>query len=64
MEWERAKDGEEEEWGRIGVKPPFKTMLAEQLRGLTPTDSVDQIPMVDQIGQHFEKKKKNRRKIK
>ena len=45
----------EEERSEMGMKPVFKIGLAELSRGLTPTDSVDWIPVVDRIGQLFEK---------
>ena len=48
---------EKKEWrrGGMGMKHPFKMVLAELSRDLTLIDSVDRIPTINRIGQHFEK---------
>ena len=41
MEWKRADNRGKKEWGQMRVKPPFKMVLVELSRGLTPIDLVD-----------------------
>ena len=44
-----------DEYEKNRVRNPFKSMRVEFQRVLTLTDSVNQIPVVDQIGQAFKK---------